>query len=401
MKTIAVTGGLGFIGSHYVCEALEFERVIVVDAVTYAGKFENLLPVGSQPSWLVFADFGTLPRRCAVKINRVGLLVQTHLSGQLERNLSHKWIPAGKSVSDEVALRRELECWKDSEERLFLLVADVAAAEIWPVLLDFVDAVVHFAAETHVDRSILSSEQFIFSDLHGTHTILEAIRRLDWQGRFLHVSTDEVYGEAGNEPFNEDDAIRPRNPYSVAKAAADRMVAAYVETYGVNAVIVRPSNNFGPRQHPEKLIPLMTVRAMLGLRLPVYGDGLQQREWLFVRDCVAGIRAALEHGSSGEVYNLGSGILKRNLEVVEAVLQLLDRPTSLIEYVADRPGHDRKYWLDSSKAARKLNWKAATSFIQALEQTVYWYKCNTWWWRGLLDSDPETAKFMNDWYEKR
>lgn len=396
---IVVTGGLGFIGSNYVRAALKHgERVVVVDAMAYAARLENVADCWDGS--LVFADFGTLPRRCDLRVERNPAQAVLRLEGDERRDLSHRRIADYRSVESLKRLEEELRLWRESESRLFLLIADVASMEFWPALLERASAIVHFAAETHVDRSILSAEPFLYSDLHGTYAILEAIRRGSWRGRLLHVSTDEVYGEADDRPFTEDAPLLPRNPYSVAKAAADRMVAAFVHTYGVNAVIVRPSNNFGPYQYPEKLIPLVTVRALLERYLPVYGDGSQMREWLFVGDCVAGVRAALERGRTGEAYNLGGGEPRRNLEVVERILSLLDRPRDLIRHVADRPGHDRKYWLDSSKASRELDWRPQAEFTDALAETVYWYRDNPDWWRPVLERDPEYRQFIDAWYQQ-
>lgn len=394
---IVVTGGLGFIGSNYVRAALkQGERVIVVDALTYAARLENV--ADCWDGWMVFADFGTLPRRCSLRVERSSTEAIVYLGSEERRDLSYRHLPAYSSVESAKQMQEKLRLWQESESRLLLLIADVATMELWPVLLEQASAIVHFAAETHVDRSIISAEPFLYSDLHGTYAILEAIRRSAWRGRLLHVSTDEVYGEAGDHPFTEDAPMLPRNPYSVAKASADRMVAAFVHTYGVDAVIVRPSNNFGPYQYPEKLIPLITVRALLRLYLPVYGDGLQMREWLFVRDCVAGVRAALERGRRGEAYNLGGGKPRHNLEVVERVLQLLERPRDLIRHVADRPGHDRKYWLDFTKAKSELGWEPQTDFAVALAETVYWYRDNPQWWRPVLERDPDYRRFIDEWY---
>lgn len=396
---IVVTGGLGFIGSNYVRAALkQGERVIVVDSLAYAARMENIADYLDDQ--VVFADFGTLPRRCSLRVERSSKEARFYLEGEERHELSHRNLPAYSSVESLKQIEERLKLWRESESRLFLLIADVASIEIWPALLEHANAIVHFAAETHVDRSIISAEPFLFSDLHGTYAMLESIRRSAWRGRLLHVSTDEVYGEASEHPFTEDAPLLPRNPYSVAKASAERMVAAFVNTYGVDAVIVRPSNNFGPYQYPEKLIPLITIRALLKHYLPVYGDGSQMREWLFVSDSVAGVRAALERGRTGEAYNLGGGQLKRNIEVVESVLELLERPRSLIRYTPDRPGHDRKYWLDSTKATSELGWRPQAEFAVALAETVYWYRDNPDWWRPVVERDPEYRQFIDSWYQQ-
>lgn len=391
---LIVTGGLGFIGSNFVRSAVQRgERVILVDALSYAGRFENLADCWLAERVAHVPAFGSLPRRF------------TFQSGQFHceelKDAAGK-IPAGWRVNNcdtAAALQRELESWQRGTQAICYLIADVANLEIWETVFAYSARLVHFAAETHVDRSILSAEPFIFSDVHGTFAILDVARRSGWKGRILHISTDEVYGVAEDRPFDESSPLLPRNPYSVAKAAADRMVAAFAQTYGLDTVIVRPSNNFGPYQYPEKLVPLMTIRALLNQPLPVYGDGRQEREWLFVRDCVRGVEAALAHGRSGEAYNLGGGHPQPNINVVKEILRIVERPESLINYVKDRPGHDRKYWLDFTKAEQELGWKPQARFEEAIKETVNWYVKNVEWWQPIIEQDAEYTQFFQAWYK--
>ncbi len=241
------------------------------------------------------------------------------------------------------------------------------------------DAVVHFAAESHVDRSILSPEPVIQTNLRGTFTLLEAARRASVP-RFLHVSTDEVYGsiEAPREAA-EDFPLNPSSPYSASKAGSDLLARSYFITYRLPLVITRASNNYGPYQFPEKLIPLMIANALDGKPLPVYGDGMQVRDWLHVDDHCRGILAALQKGREGEIYNIGGNRSLPNLEVVRQVLTLTGKPESLIQYVTDRPGHDRRYALSSEKILRETGWQPQIAFESGLAQTIEWYRSNSSW----------------------
>ena len=243
-----------------------------------------------------------------------------------------------------------------------------------------VQAIVNFAAETHVDRSIAGPAAFLTTNIEGTHVLLEAAR----QGglRYLQVSTDEVYGSIDTGSFTETSPLCPSSPYSATKAGADLLVASYFHTWGLPTSICRGSNNYGPYQHPEKMIPLMILNALAGDPLPVYGDGQNVRNWIFVEDFAHGIGHVLEHGSPGEVYNCGGPDEERNLEVVRRIVALSGAPESLIEMVPDRLGHDRRYSLASQKLA-SLGWEAGTRFDEGLERTVAWYRDNAWWWEPI------------------
>jgi len=243
-----------------------------------------------------------------------------------------------------------------------------------------VDAIVNFAAETHVDRSIADPFGFSITNGQGTHVLLEAARERGL--RYLQVSTDEVYGSIESGSFTEESPLRPSSPYSATKTGADLLVLSYFHTYGLETVVCRGSNNYGPRQYPEKLIPLMILNALAGDHLPVYGDGRNVRNWLFVEDFGRGIGHALAHGRPGEVYNCGGPDECENLTVVRRILELTGADESLIEFVTDRPGHDRRYSLSSDKLA-ELGWRARTGFEEGLAQTVDWYRDNQWWWESI------------------
>lgn len=242
-----------------------------------------------------------------------------------------------------------------------------------------VEAVVNFAAESHVDRSILDASPFVETNVRGTQVLLEAARAHGLQ-KFVHVSTDEVYGELGpTGAFTEESPLRPNSPYAASKAAADLLVLAYHRTYGLPACLARPCNNYGPWQYPEKLIPVVIYKALAGEPVPVYGTGRNVREWLYVEDCCAGVLAVLEKGRPGGIYNLGSGEERPNLEVVRAILNLLGRGEELITFVKDRPGHDFRYRLDSTRAASELGLEPRVRFEEGLARTVEWYLSHREW----------------------
>lgn len=241
------------------------------------------------------------------------------------------------------------------------------------------DGVVNFAAETHVDRSIENASPFLHTNVAGVMCLLEAARKSRLP-RFVHISTDEVYGSApAGVSFSEEALLDPRSPYAASKASADHFVAAYANTHGVSAIILRCTNNYGPFQFPEKLIPLMVANAQDDKSLPIYGDGLQERDWLFVEDYCRAIALALEKGRPGEVYNVSAGRPLPNLYIVRTILKHLGKPESLMKYVTDRPGHDRRYALDSSKIQRELGWRALTPFEEGIERTIDWYRANARW----------------------
>jgi dTDP-glucose 4,6-dehydratase len=256
------------------------------------------------------------------------------------------------------------------------------------------EAVVNFAAESHVDRSIADQDVFARTHVIGTSVLLDAARELG-VARYLQVSTDEVYGSIESGSFTEASPLDPSSPYSATKAAGDLLVSAHVHTYGIEAVICRGSNNYGPRQYPEKLIPLCVLNALHSDPLPVYGDGRQVRNWLYVEDFCRAIDAVLERGRPGHAYNAGGPDECENIEVVRRILELTGRDQSLIEYVADRPGHDRRYSLSSDKLRTELGWEPRVRFEQGLSLTVDWYRENEWWW------EPIRSGAYRDYYERQ
>jgi dTDP-glucose 4,6-dehydratase len=319
---ILVTGGAGFIGSHFVKRAVRGgDDVVVLDKLTYSGNRANL------------------------------------------------------------------------PEDVELQVGDIAEPADVARAAEHCDAIVNFAAETHVDRSILTAEDFGRTEFRGTQVLLEHVRVAGI--RLVHVSTDEVYGdlEAGGAS-KETDRLHPSSPYSAAKAAGDLLVPAYVRTFGVNASITRGSNTYGPNQYPEKFIPLFVTNALDGEPLPLYGDGRQVRDWLHAEDHCAGIELVLREGASGEAYNVGGGDEHENIEVAERILELTGADRSLLRSVPDRPGHDRRYALDTSKL-RTLGWRPTHSFEDGLRETVEWYRDNRAWW------EPIKAGEYRAYYERQ
>lgn len=287
-----------------------------------------------------------------------------------------------------------------SDARYSLVRGDISdASSVEGVFQSGIDAVVNFAAETHVDRSIEDASPFLRTNILGTQCLLEAARRARLP-RFIHISTDEVYGSApAGESFTEETHLDPRSPYAASKASADHFVSAYANTYGISAVVLRCTNNYGPFQFPEKLIPLMIANAREDKQLPIYGDGMQERDWLFVEDYCRAIALALEHAKAGSIYNVSAGSPQPNLKIVRTILTHLGKPDSLIKYVKDRPGHDRRYALDSSKIQRELGWKPQVSLEDGMRRTIDWYIQNTAWLEHARSG--EYLKYYERHYARR
>jgi dTDP-glucose 4,6-dehydratase len=336
MSHVLVTGGAGFIGSNFVRHALT-----------------------NHPDW------------------RVTTLDKLTYAGRLE-NL--------KGILDH--------------PRHEFVKGDVADPAVATPLVAAADYVVHFAAETHVDRSLLNAGEFITTDVFGTFVLLEAAREAKHLEKFVQISTDEVYGSVSEGSSRETDELKPRNPYSASKAGADRLAYSYWATYQVPVVITRASNNYGPNQFPEKVIPLFITNALDDIQVPLYGDGLNERDWLHVSDNCRALEVILGAGVPGEVYNIGGGNHVKNADLTRRILALLGKPESLIRHVADRPGHDRRYSLDTSKM-QSLGWQPRVQFEDGLAQTVAWYQQNEWWWRPIKEKDPAFQAYYKTQYGNR
>ena len=338
-----VTGGAGFIGSNFIRFLFkkygDDARVVNLDKLTYAGIRENL--------------------------------------AEYEGKSNYRFVHGDIAKPEDVA-----EAYKGVDGT-------------------GVDVVVNFAAETHVDRSLIEAGSFIETDVHGVLVLLEEARKhAPKLRRFIQISTDEVYGSIAEGSFRETDALSPRNPYAASKAGGDRMAYAYGQTYGLPVIVTRASNNFGPYQYPEKLIPLFVTNAIDDQPLPLYGDGKNVRDWLFVEDHCAAIDFLIEHGQNDEVYNVGGGNERENIEITHRVLELLGKPKTLITPVADRVGHDRRYSLNTDKL-ESIGFKCNTDFDSALEQTVRWYAANEPWWRAIKERSAEFKAWMAQQYGAR
>lgn len=335
MKSILVTGGAGFIGSNFVRLMLnkyKDYRIIVLDALTYAGNRENLADLEGDP-------------------------------------------------------------------RYFFYEGDIRDEQVVDNLMSNVDAVVNFAAETHVDRSIHEAGMFIETDIKGTFVLLEAAKKYGIK-RFLHISTDEVYGSIEDGSFKEGDLLEPNSPYSASKAGGDLLVRSYLKTFGVPVLITRSSNNYGPYQYPEKLIPLFITNAIDNQQLPLYGDGKNVRDWIYVDDNCSGIDAVLHKGETGKIYNIGAGNERENIFITHTILEHLHKPKSLIKPVKDRPGHDRRYSIDTNEI-HALGWKPKHNLEDGLKMTIDWYVKNENWWRKIKEKQAEYQRFYEAQYKDR
>jgi dTDP-glucose 4,6-dehydratase len=277
---------------------------------------------------------------------------------------------------------------------------DICDAKVAGPLVEASDIVVHFAAETHVDRSILAAGEFIRTDVEGSFVLLEAARRNPKLRRFVQISTDEVYGSVAEGSSSEADELRPRNPYSASKAGADRLAYSYWATHEVPVIITRASNNYGPYQFPEKVIPLFVTNLIDDIQVPLYGDGGNVRDWLHVIDHCRALDLLIHEGTSGEVYNIGGGNEVKNVDLTHTLLRLVGKGESLIRRVEDRKGHDRRYSVSTAKL-RAMGWTPGVAFEQGLQDTVAWYQQNEWWWRPVKERDPQYQAYMQQQYGAR
>lgn len=318
---LLVTGGAGFIGSNfirYILSNYPDDQIINFDKLTYAGNLQNLKDV--------------------------------------EQNLNYKFYKGD--------------------------ICDSKAVEKAVSLLDGIDAIVNFAAETHVDRSIVSAGSFVNTDVYGTYVLLEAVKKMKIK-RYVHISTDEVYGSIDKGSFTEESMLKPNSPYAASKAGGDLLVRSYFKTHKLPALITRSSNNYGPFQYPEKVIPLFVTNALQNKKLPLYGDGKNVRDWLYVEDNCTGIDVVLRKGIEGEIYNIAGEQERENIEITKFILKELGKSEELIQLVKDRPGHDRRYSLDCSKL-KKMGWQPSTGLEAGLIKTVRWYYNNRQWWEKLV-----------------
>lgn len=317
------------------------------------------------------------------------------------RLASQKGIPL--TVFDKLTYAGDLKRIEEAKNIEFfnLDIADRIAVEDAFMKCRF-DTVVHFAAETHVDRSIIDPHIFVQTNVIGTTNLLELSLKYEIK-KFIHISTDEVYGELSSSEslkFKESDPLLPNSPYSASKASADMFARAFHKTYGLPIIIVRPSNNYGQWQYPEKLIPLFVAKLLLGEKLPVYGKGKNIRTWLFVEDCVEAIFSLMEKGRAGEIYNIGSDEELRNIDVVKSILKIMGKGDEMIDFIADRPGHDFRYAVDTEKIYSEAGWKSSVTFENGLEKTIAWYMENKEWLLSKKKEAEELVKLIKERYKK-
>ncbi|MDR3709611.1 MAG: dTDP-glucose 4,6-dehydratase [Capsulimonadaceae bacterium] len=304
-------------------------------------------------------------------------------------------------VLDSLTYAGNLENLEDvsSNPNFAFTKGDIRDAKVVGELATHADAIINFAAESHVDRSIVNPGEFIQTDVAGVYTLLEAARS-NKHNRFLHISTDEVYGTIAEGSYREGDPLEPNSPYSASKAGGELLVRAFNVTYGLNTIVTRGSNTFGPYQYPEKLIPLFVTNLIDGEKVPVYGDGLQVRDWLYVLDHCAGVDIALHHGEPGNVYNVGGGNERTNVDITHRILAQMNKSADFIRHVEDRPGHDRRYSISCDKL-KKLGFQQTINFDERLHETVAWYQENQSWWRRIKEKQAEYQEFMKNWYAER
>jgi dTDP-glucose 4,6-dehydratase len=289
------------------------------------------------------------------------------------------------TVLDKLTYAGRKENLQDVWNKITFLKGDITKKEDVENAAKNCDCIVNFAAETHVDRSIIEAGTFVLTDVLGVYNLLETMRKMNLS-KFVQISTDEVYGHTLRGSFKETDKLKPRNPYSASKASAELLCQAFFETYGLPIIITRSSNNYGPYQHPEKLIPKAIIYALLNKQIPVYGAGANIRDWLYVEDNCSAIAAVLQKGKSGESYNIAAGQELKNVRVVKTILKLVDKPVSLIKFVKDRPGHDLRYSLCTQKIVG-LGWEAGNRFEDGLKKTIDWYKHNIEWWKPIIEKE--------------
>jgi dTDP-glucose 4,6-dehydratase len=302
---------------------------------------------------------------------------------------------------DKLTYAGNLENLEDvaSDPRYEFIHGDIRDKELVRKIYEKVQVVVHLAAETHVDRSILDAGEFVLTDVFGSFVLFESMKDADIE-LFIHVSTDEVYGSRDQGFFKEEDPLNPSSPYAASKAGADRLAYSYMVTYDLPIIILRPSNNFGPFQYPEKFIPLFVTNALEDKTLPLYGKGTNVRDWLYVEDNCRAVELIIRKGRIGEVYNVGANNEVKNIEIAKRIVRLLDKPEDLIEFVKDRLGHDKRYALDCEKI-HSLGWKPEKNFEEALDFTIRWYRENPQWWRKIKDKSEHFKEFYEKYYKKR
>jgi len=368
---LLITGGAGFIGSNfvrYILKRYPGYKIVILDKLTYAGNLDNLREFLNPDNLYLRKDYrSSYPH---------------HLIESLSSRVKARFIEK-KLLAD----------------RFLFIQGDICDSQLVGQIMPDADVVVNFAAQSHVDRSIMEAGSFVTTDVYGAYVLLEAARKYEIN-RFIQISSDEAYGSIEKGSFKEENPLNPSSPYAASKAAADLLVKSYYVTYNLPVIITRSSNNFGPYQHPEKLIPLFITNAIDDIYLPLYGDGMNVRDWLYVLDNCQAIDLVLHKGEPGEIYNIGADNERANIGITKMILKLLDKSENLIKLVHDRPGHDRRYALNSTKI-RKLGWEMSCDFEEAMKRTVDWYINNEDWWRKIKERDKDYREYYRKQYIER
>ncbi len=402
MEKVCVLGGAGFLGSNFIDFLInENYKIICVDNLCYSGFLFNLKPYIEKGKIIALAkgrDFFEID----FNIYNSNFIFYKSISSN--KIFYEKFNEKTKGYDltifeDENEFKMEIDNFLKSEEKFLFVLGSITDEKVLDNLFRYSDYVLNFAAETHVDKSILSQDEFIFTDIIGTYKILKVLKKYKNVKKFIQVSTDEVYGPKKEGSFKETDSLNPTSPYSASKAAGDLLCLSFYRTFNLPVIIVRPSNNYGPKQYPEKLVPLSIIKILRNEKVPIYGNGRQKREWIYAGDTAYGIYTVLKKGEIGEIYNIGSGFEIENIELVKIIGNFMGKNENFYEFVKDRPSHDIRYFLDSTKI-RKLGWEPKTDFYDGIKRTIEFYKENKDFYFKIFESE-EFKSFYNLWYQKR
>lgn len=399
MEKILVLGGAGFIGSNFIDFIIkENYKIICLDNLSYSGNLFNLKNYLKKIVLLKEGkDFCEIP----FFLNNINneIYKKIFLNKIIYEKVNEKIRGFDLIFLDENEFKREIEKFLKDEEKFLFVLGSINDEKILKILFQFSDYVINFAAQTHVDRSILYHDEFITTQVFGTYNILKNLKNYKNVKKYIHISTDEVYGPSFEGSFDENSKLNPTSPYAASKACADLLAISFYKTFNLPIIILRPSNTYGPKQYPEKFIPLIIIKILRNEKIPIYGNGKQKREWIYVSDVVNGIYTILKKGEIGEIYNVGSGFEIENIELVKIIGEIMGKRDDFYEFVKDRPSHDVRYFLDTSKI-RKIGWEPKINFYEGIKKTIEFYKENKEFYFKIFDSS-EFKSFYNLWYQKR
>ena len=399
MEKILVLGGAGFIGSNFIDFIIrENYKIICLDNLSYSGNLFNLKNYVKKIILLREGkDFLEIP----FFLNNVKneIYKKIFLNKIIYERINEKIKGFDLFFLEEKEFEKEIENFLKNEEKFLFVLGKIEDEKILKILFPFSDYVINFAAQTHVDRSILYHDEFIITQIFGTYNILKNLKKYENVKKYIHISTDEVYGPSFEGSFDENSKLNPTSPYAASKAGADLLLISFYKTFNLPIIILRPSNTYGPKQYPEKFIPLSIIKILRNEKIPIYGNGKQKREWIYVSDVVNGIYTVLKKGEIGEIYNVGSGFEIENIEVVKIIGEIMGKKDNFYEFVKDRPSHDVRYFLNSSKI-KKLGWEPKIDFYEGIKKTIEFYKENKEFYFKIFES-YEFRSFYNLWYQKR